>query len=268
MKLEMKSGQILILVLLIVVVALAVGLSVASRNITNLRTATQTDQSQRAFTAAEGGVEKVLSDLKSFADNPNITSGVSQTVPVGDGELSAKVNVIGSRVYESTIELGNVAQIDLTGVGGGSSIQIDWAKGSDETTGDGPASIEVAQFFGNPITQERGYIQGQGSRSGEAINPNSNPSDYSLACSPASGFAKCVQIGAKTNAKILRIKPFWAKTTMSVSGANLPVQTYVISSSVSTQAGITRKVQVSRTALPQLPAIFDYVLYSEGDIIK
>ena len=59
----MKSGQILILVLLVVVVVLAIGLSVASRNITNLRTATQSEQSQRAFGAAEGGVEKVLSDF-------------------------------------------------------------------------------------------------------------------------------------------------------------------------------------------------------------
>ncbi len=63
MKTAKKSGQILILVLLIVVVALAVGLSVASRNITNLRSSTQTEQSQRAFTAAEGGVEDVLSRL-------------------------------------------------------------------------------------------------------------------------------------------------------------------------------------------------------------
>ena len=51
----MKQGQILILVLLVVVVILAIGLSVASRNITNLRTSTQTENSQKAFSAAEGG---------------------------------------------------------------------------------------------------------------------------------------------------------------------------------------------------------------------
>src|SRR3989344_4896902 len=138
MKLGMKSGQILILVLLIVVVALAVGLSVASRNITNLRTATQTDQSQRAFTAAEGGIEKILStDLKTI---PNVTSASGYHEAVSVGDLQANVNVKGSTDYESTIELGNVAQIDLTGVGGGSSIQIDWAKGSAENTSpDGPA---------------------------------------------------------------------------------------------------------------------------------
>ena len=261
----LKSGQILILVLLIVVVALAVGLSVASRNITNLRTATQTDQSQRAFTAAEGGVENVLSNLGSYASNPNITTGIAANVPVGD--LSANVNVQGFTIYESTIDLGNVAQIDLAGVNSG-SVQIDWARGSAETTGDGPASIEVAQFYGNPLNQERWYLQGQpGTRGGNEVI-NSNPSGFSLGCSPASGFAKCVLIDAKANAKILRIKPFFASTTVRVSGPNLPVQTYDIISEVHTQAGITRKVQVSRTALPQLPAIFDYVLYSEGNIIK
>lgn len=265
----MKSGQILILVLLIVVVALAVGLSVASRNITNLRTATQTDQSQRAFTAAEGGVESVLSNLGIYAANPNITSGVSAPVVVGD--LTANVNVRGYDYFESTVDLGNVAQIDLTGVSG--SIQVDWAKGSAENAPpDGPASIEIAQLFGSPLNQERWYIQGQaGNRGGNEVI-GSNPSGYSTGCSPSSGFAKCVLIDAKADTKILRVKPFFASTTLKVSGTNLVVQTYDITSEVSAQpnlpSGVARKVKVSRTKLPQLPAIFDYVLYSEGNIVK
>jgi hypothetical protein len=73
------------------------------------------------------------------------------------------------------------------------------------------------------------------------------------------------------NLEVLRLKPFWKSTTINVSGVNgtpLPAQTYDITSTATTDSGLTRKVQVSRDALPQLPAIFDYVLYSGGDIIK
>src|SRR3990167_8580957 len=100
----MKSGQILILVLLVIVVVLAVGLSVASRNITNLRTATQSEQSQRAFSAAEGGVEKVLSNFAGFANQID-EQGSFAPQEVDFGDVTAKVTVVGSRVYKSTITL-------------------------------------------------------------------------------------------------------------------------------------------------------------------
>src|SRR3970040_1823596 len=111
MGIDMKSGQILILVLLIVVVALAVGLSVASRNITNLRTSTQTEQSQRAFTAAEGGVEDVLSRISSIqATLP--PEGSTIPVEVGDN-VTTNVFVKASPVFEDTVVPGNVSQVKL-----------------------------------------------------------------------------------------------------------------------------------------------------------
>src|SRR3989344_396244 len=118
MESRMKSGQILILVLLIVVVSLAVGLSVASRNLTNLRISTQTQESQRAFSAAEGGVEDVLSRLETLA-TPGSQSqadlisvgGYNETFDVGD--IPATVKVFGRNVYETTVEPGEVAQVNL-----------------------------------------------------------------------------------------------------------------------------------------------------------
>src|SRR3989344_2427210 len=115
MESRMKSGQILILVLLIVVVSLAVGLSVASRNLTNLRISTQTEESQRAFSAAEGGVEDVLSRLNAISADSRVLDSAGYTLPlirVGD-EIDATVNVKGKIIYKSTVELGKVAQVDL-----------------------------------------------------------------------------------------------------------------------------------------------------------
>ena len=258
----MKSGQILILVLLIVVVALAIGLSVASRNIINLRTSTQIDQSQRAFSAAEGGIEKVLSRLPE-----NIGES---TVQVGD--LKAKVNVVASNIYKRSISLGDVGQILLEGATGG-EIKIEWAElqtSEVEDTKGGPASIEVLQVYGEDSNQQtRWYFGGKFPRSGEDLYSEKSLGHKSCLSSEYWG---CVILGIqKPSPKVLRIKPFWASTTVKVSGADsgaLSLQSFDITSTSTTDWGITRKVQVTRTALPQLPAIFDYVLYSEGDIVK
>ena len=259
---ERRSGQILILVLLVVVVALAVGLSVASRNITNLRTSTQTEQSQRAFSAAEGGVEDVLSHLLAVA--PAVGGQTILSVPVGN--LTANVLVASSGTYQQVVDEGNVAQIDLqTGTG---SVQIEWAINSDtsESSNDKIASIEITQVNGSggSYSSTRSAYAGVGGRA----NESGFLSSYNC---PSTDFAHCVQITLNPNPLLLRIRPFWNKATIKVSpgpGGTLPAQTYNLTSTANTQLGITRKVQVSRSAKPQLPAVFDYVLFSEGDIVK
>lgn len=55
-----ERGQILLIVVLVMVVALTVGLGVASRSITNLHVATEEAFSQKAFYAAESGIEEAL----------------------------------------------------------------------------------------------------------------------------------------------------------------------------------------------------------------
>lgn len=276
-----KSGQILILVLLIVVVALSVGLSVASRNITNLRTSTQTEQSQRAFSAAEGGVEDTLSKLSGLG----IPAGGSRdlAVDVGDlstGGLSAKVNVVAATTYESVVEEGGVAQINLVKADNTSysgNITLEWIVQADtQTENVSPkASMEVTfvcqnvSCFGN---------SGSGSSFSQArfayqAEPVSGQNGFTQCTNnPAGERYLCRQtfnVLASDNAKLMRIRPFWRKATIKVSGdATFPTQVYNVVSTAQTDLGITRKVQVSKSVLPQLPASFDYVLYSEAGIAK
>jgi len=268
----MRSGQILIIVLLVIVVVLAVGLSVASRNITNLRTATQSEQSQRAFSAAEGGVEEILSKLNQYEGVIASGGTISPTVDVGGQNV--QVVVSGKRVFENSISLGNVGQIKLTdengqSVGSGKPIRIEWAKTSENGDDGFPASLEIAQIFGLPsaYNQKRVYAQADSSRVNESVS-----SDLAAACPgfPEGEFRRCAQITTEVNGIILRIKPFWANATVRVLGVgfDLPVQIYDVTSTAATEIGVTRRVQVSRTALPQLPAVFDYVLFGEGDVIK
>lgn len=261
-----KSGQILVLVLLVVVVALSVGLSVASRNITNIRTSTQTEQSQRAFSAAEGGVEDVLARLSTIASQAAVASPEGYKDKVQVGELAADVTVRAANVYEALVEEGTVAQIDLSGATG-SQIQIEWAKTSDETESVKPASIEVTQVF----KKGAGYDQARSAWSGGNFGGERDESGFgSPNCFPSAAFAKCTRVALESQAVFLRIRPFWNRTTVKVASVdgNLPVQTYDVTSTATTELGVTRKVQVTRTALPQLPAAFDYVLFSENDIAK
>jgi hypothetical protein len=55
-----QKGQMLLIVVLVMVVALSVGLSIASRSITNLRITSEQANSQKAFTAAESGIEEAI----------------------------------------------------------------------------------------------------------------------------------------------------------------------------------------------------------------
>lgn len=55
-----QSGQVVVILLLVVVVALGVGLSVVGRSVTEISTSTKTEDSSRAFSAAEAGIEKAL----------------------------------------------------------------------------------------------------------------------------------------------------------------------------------------------------------------
>lgn len=292
MKRGMKSGQILILVLLIVVVTLSVGLSVAARNLTNLRSSTQTDQSQRAFTATEGGVEDVLSRFASIktaisSQNPGSTSCIitpnTADCPVTVGDLSAAVNVKSSRSYELSVNSGQVGQVDLTGYSGAVPVSIEWGKITSPNQETAPyASIEVTFVCSsNPCMGQSDNISpGTYKQRRYAYHITGSlhaPDELGfLTCpascvGPSSDFAAKVQFSISTaNVLFVRIRPLWKATTIKVYGdpATFPVQTYEINSSSSTSIGVSRKVKVTRTALPTLPAVFDFGLYSENAISK
>jgi len=280
MESRMKSGQILILVLLIVVVSLAVGLSVASRNLTNLRISTQTEESQRAFSAAEGGVEDVLSRLTTLSQDGSkigaLTSSQGYTETFDVGDIPATVIVKGKNVYETTVSLGEVAQVTLVVNPGPpptyytGNITIEWPK-------EPHVSLEVTLVCENSTTPIpcNGGVAGSGSYSQNryAFQGSGAPADQTGSWQNAVCSSTCsvpVSIPSGTNARYLRIKPFHNTVDkLKVSGSpDLPTQIYEINSVAKTDLGITRRVQVTRTALPALPAVFDYVLYSEGDIVK
>jgi hypothetical protein len=55
-----QKGQVVIVMLLIMVVALALGLAIVGHSITDISTSTRTEDSARAYSAAEAGIERAL----------------------------------------------------------------------------------------------------------------------------------------------------------------------------------------------------------------
>lgn len=55
-----QGGEIILIILLVMAVGLTIGLAVASRSITDIRLSNQIEESSRAFSAAEAGIEEIL----------------------------------------------------------------------------------------------------------------------------------------------------------------------------------------------------------------
>src|SRR3990167_10776274 len=55
------KGQVILILLLVMTVGLAIGLSVIQRSLSDITTASKIEQSSRAFSAAEAGIERALS---------------------------------------------------------------------------------------------------------------------------------------------------------------------------------------------------------------
>ena len=69
-----EKGQIILILLLVMTVALGVGLTIVQRSLTDISTSTKVEQSSRAFSAAEAGIEKALQGDISSVNFPDAGS--------------------------------------------------------------------------------------------------------------------------------------------------------------------------------------------------
>lgn len=110
------KGQAILAVLLIMAVVVTVVLSVVSYSITDITITTKEEDSLRAFSAAEAGVERVLvGELVPEGDNPVDTGGPVATtynVSIKSSEITS-----GLFVYPETLSSGESATIWLVSHG-------------------------------------------------------------------------------------------------------------------------------------------------------
>ncbi len=116
-----QSGQILLVVVLTMIVALTVGLSIAARIVTELKLSKQNEESQRAFQAAESGVQQTLEAQQSR------------------GSLVAPISLGNNSSFSTKITPDNGPAIVMN-----NGIEVDQAVGGD---------VWLSTYSANPATQ-------------------------------------------------------------------------------------------------------------------
>jgi type II secretory pathway pseudopilin PulG len=230
-----SSGQIILAVLLVMAVILTVGLAALSRSVTDIRISKETEESARAFSAAEAGIEEALNQDLS------VWSGGDVTV----GDLTASVTVDTKNTFQTRIERNETAEVNLLDYEG--DVTVSWS-------GEG---LELTLFYpsGSTYKLTRWALKPMGSGCGQDFEELSSPT-------------KTITVPSGSGKKALRVRPICSAAEVTVDAAGLPVQSYLIRSSTTIEeGGQTRVVEVSKSN-PVLPPVFDYVLFSGGDLSK
>lgn len=263
-RLKSRDGQMLLVVVLTMIVALTVGLSVVSRTITNLKISKQSEESQRAFQAAEAGIEQALQSATAssgleFSNNASYSTTITDT-----GGTNFLLNA------------GEIVDQD-TGIDLWLSTYPNYANQLCSS------SCNITLHF-NPSEQSCDAGEGNNTRaslevvllSGNVANPTVNkylfdpcPSRTSGAANVGSGAAidgTTFQHGViipVVNGIIMRVIPVYNSTKIGItSPVSLPSQGTIIES-VGESGETTRKVQYF-SSHPQIPLeIFPYSIISQ-----
>ncbi len=257
---EFEKGQTLLIVVLVMVVSLTVGLSVATRAINNIRVATEDEDSKRAFSAAEAGIELALNDAEGAGTLSN-SAIYESTVSKLEGSEFLLNN--GSAVLkDSTVDLWLSSFPDYSSP---TSANVTFYWGSDGDVCDSIASVntspavEIVVIAGSksaPILTHHVFD----SCSGRRLNNNFDIPDVSADTISGREFAykKTINI---TQGLLARIIPLYAPTSFAISSdTDLPSQGDVITS-IGTSDQTQRKI-ISFRGYPKLPTeLFPFILF-------
>ena len=257
---QMEKGQVALVMLLVMVVMLTLGVSVVQRGVTDVRISQQEEDSARAFQAAETGVEEALSGL------------VSVTGQVGeDASYTANITEGGNEGFVSgqPVEAGETVLVDLAGSDNVDDLDIYFMEKNRDDCDTDPAAVEVEKIYTvgvNTRVKRLAYDTVAGTR-------GNNFSDIGSGSFSFQGKTFCakVRIGIGNSDIQVRIRPVYNRAVIGINprpdNAVLAVQYLKVGAVGKIESGVTRAVDVQRT-LPQLPAIFDYAVFSGGGIVK
>lgn len=256
-----QGGQVLLIVVLVMIVSLTVGLSVASRSITNLRTSQEEAVSQKALFAAEAGIEQSLQTNTSIANGSftnNTTYNTTVTQVLGTSFLLNGGNIIpqddGADLWLSDYSTDDNSIYNNPWSG---NLTIYW--GESGASCNNPA-LEIALVSGSknsPNIKRYAYDPCVGRKSSNNFTAPSGGGSIN-----GKTFYHSATLNSVSSAFIARIIPLYGSTSIGISGNNaFPSQGYIVSS-VGKSGDTQRKINVFK-GYPQLPAqYFSYGLFS------
>lgn len=281
---KLNEGQAVLAILLVMAVFLVVGLSIVSRSVTDIKISQQSQESARALWVAQGGLEQAIKGNRSVGSpqSPQDLGGVKYSVTKSSltglgGEFTHPVNLGADEptIFWLINHDDSTGQISSGGYTG-NSLSFFWGKeGTPDNNAYTPA-LEATLLYKD---QAGAFLLRR-----YAYDPNSagtgrsktNFSAASLNCPPfGSGkkFAFCtdsISLPSSVTLYFVRLKLLFNTDTshpVGVKGnADLPQQGNCFeASAVIEESGVTRKLRQCQL-WKITPPIFDYVLFSGGNI--
>lgn len=282
MKNWQENGQTLLIIVLIMVVSLTVGLAVVSRSITSVKTSTEEENSQRAFSAAEAGVEKAIKL------NMNFDIGVTPVIadsPVELGSTTKIKNVTITKVSGSSflvngseiVQRDDGADVWLVGHDNNGNpdyftpwsgtLNIHW--GASVCSGTEIAAMEIVVISGTMTTPKTSRY------AVEPCDSRRSTNHFSVALEDSGPDVGGINFAYKDSITIssgllVRIIPLYQDAQIGISvddPATLPAQGRKIESTG--ESGGTQRKVIFYQGYPKLPAeLFQYSLFctkSSGD---
>ncbi|MBI2196750.1 pilus assembly PilX N-terminal domain-containing protein [Candidatus Daviesbacteria bacterium] len=277
-----QRGQTVLILILVMTVALAIGISVIQRSLSDLSTSTKVEQSSRAYSAAEAGIEKAIqsggsitspiplgNDSSIFDVQTDLLPAPNQALeypPLAKEELA---QVWLADPTSSTFPNCDVGKICYNE----SNLDIYW--GVPNTTSDKPAIEVIIVYLSGDYQSKKFFLDSDSPRTG-----SNNFQDVSAGCtnpvidtslgSNRTFFCKTTLPGLVPTLMLLRARILYSSISqpfavMPTSGSLPPQARLFTSTGVSGQT--QRKVQVFRLD-KVVPPYFDYAIFSAGDINK
>lgn len=270
-----QKGQALVILLLVMAVVLTIGLAVASRSVTDIRLSYQQEESTRAFSAAEAGIEAALLGEGSG----------SQTV--GQASYTLTVEDYASGVTEFVFPdttAGEAVTVWFVGHNPAGDPVLDCSDGNCYTgsearfcwgtAGGTDPALELTFVYDRLGTFEvarRGYDAQAGRTAGfSPPAPGQSLGGISFSHCATVDFANLITNFSATRLLFGQAKLLYNNQAhrlgVAGEGANLPAQGRTITSLG--QAGeASRRIEVFQ-GFPEPPAIFGYSVFSGSDLNK
>ncbi len=200
-----NEGQVLLIVLLVMATAVTVGLSVISRSVSDISVTTKEEESIRAFSAAEAGIEQIL---------------VSNVAP-GGAPIQSQVGGANEAAFQASVIAFPQPNIGAGGrteypypyeIAGGDSVTV-WFAGHDDD-GDLVCTGTGDCFIGYP------FVSMCWGKQGTAVSDSTTPAvAVSIVYQDAAGSVGISKFGVDPNAPRRALNGFIAPTAAVSSGA-------------------------------------------------
>lgn len=284
-----EAGQIILILILVMTVALVIGISVVQRSLSDISTSSKVEQSGRAFSAAEAGIEKAIQ-----SDSPITTSVDLGNNSVLQSVEKADVPAANQALEYPPIGKEEMAQVwlanpsTLTQYYNEPYLEIAWGATNISNPDDKPAiEINVVYLAGSSYQSKKFYFDSNSNRASSngfnSVSCSDNPATLNTSMGNDRVFYCRNSLimtdlyNASAILMLLRARILYSSTSQPFAvlpwggscGTNvcsLPPQARIFTS-IGTAGDTQRKIQVFRLN-NVVPFYFDYAIFSTGDITK